>query len=303
MSRLGSQLKNMKFLTGTTAVPETAIIYDWENRWAIDDFQGFNQKERKYLETCESHYAPFWKRGISVDIIGMDDDFSGYKILIAPMLYMIKPGVAEHIEEFVKKGGVFVTTYLSGLVNENDLCFQGGFPGPLRNVTGIRAEEMDSLHETDRNRMVVTNNDIGLSGEYEIHTFCDLIHTEKAGVLATYKHDFYAGRPVLTSNKLGKGTCYYIAARTEEKFLDDFYGCIIKKSEININLISKLPEGVTVQSRTDGHKEFLFVLNFNDKERQVDLDEILLKDHITGNVYDGKINLSPYGYCIVERII
>ncbi len=33
----------------------------------------------------------------------MDCDFSKYKLLIAPMLYMVRPGVAERIEEFLKK--------------------------------------------------------------------------------------------------------------------------------------------------------------------------------------------------------
>ena len=59
----------------------------------------------------------------------MDADFSKYKLVIAPMLYMVKPGVAERINDFVRNGGNFVTTYFSGIVNENDLCFLGGFPG------------------------------------------------------------------------------------------------------------------------------------------------------------------------------
>ncbi len=53
------------------------------------------------------------------------------------MLYMVRPGVAERIEKFVEDGGTFVTTYWSGIANESDLCFLGGFPGPLRKVLGI----------------------------------------------------------------------------------------------------------------------------------------------------------------------
>ena len=36
-----------------------------------------------------------------------------------------------YAEAFVKAGGTFVATYWSGVVDENDLCFLGGFPGPL----------------------------------------------------------------------------------------------------------------------------------------------------------------------------
>ena len=67
-----------------------------------------------------------------VDIIDMNQDFSKYKLLIAPMLHMVRSGVDKKIEEFVENGGTFVTTYWSGIVDENGLCFLGGFPGPLR---------------------------------------------------------------------------------------------------------------------------------------------------------------------------
>jgi beta-galactosidase len=57
------------------------------------------------------------------------------------MLYMLKEGTAERIEQFVQNGGTFVATYWSGIVNENDLVFLGGFPGGLRKTLGIWSEE------------------------------------------------------------------------------------------------------------------------------------------------------------------
>ncbi len=46
--------------------------------------------------------------GVPVDFIDMDQDFSKYKLLIASMLYMVRPGVGERIERFVQNGGTFV---------------------------------------------------------------------------------------------------------------------------------------------------------------------------------------------------
>lgn len=62
---------------------------------------------------------------------------------------MIKPGVAEKIKEFTRNGGIFITTYFSRIVNENDLCFMGGFPGPLREILGIWAEEIECLTDEE----------------------------------------------------------------------------------------------------------------------------------------------------------
>ncbi|MCJ7822383.1 MAG: beta-galactosidase trimerization domain-containing protein, partial [Armatimonadetes bacterium] len=47
-----------------------------------------------------------------------------------------------------------------------------------------------------------------LTNSYECGLVCDLIHAEKAEVLATYGRDFYAGRPALTRNQFGSGTAW-----------------------------------------------------------------------------------------------
>ena len=61
------------------------------------------------------------------------------------MLYMVRGDLGQRLTAFVKNGGTLVGTYCSGLVDANDLCFLGGFPGPLREVFGILVEESDAL--------------------------------------------------------------------------------------------------------------------------------------------------------------
>ena len=303
VAEVGKVLEKLDPIIGTTVRPEVAIIYDWENRWAIDDMKGLIQEKKDYLQTCQSHYRPFWKNGVPVDVIDMDCDFSGYKLLIAPMLYMVRPGVAERIEKFVEEGGTFVTTYWSGIVDENDLCFLGGFPGPLRKVTGIWSEEIDALYDHDVNYVVLKDdNPLGLKSEYEARELCDLIHAENAEVLATYKGDFYSGRPALTVNSFGKGKAYYIAFRNNGDFLDDFYGALIKKLNLKKAVDTELPQGVTAQMRTDGERVFIFILNFVPEERQVDLKDMRFKDMITDEDVTGRISLPPYGVKILERL-
>lgn len=63
------------------------------------------------------------------------------------MLYMVREGFAERAETFVANGGHLVTTYWTGVVDETDLCHLGGFPGPLRKLLGIWAEEIECLGE------------------------------------------------------------------------------------------------------------------------------------------------------------
>lgn len=302
VTEVGRALEKMSEVVGTTVKPEVAIIYDWENRWAVKDSQGPRNAGVHYEETVRKHYRPFWEMGVPVDVIDSESSFEGYKLLVAPMLYMVRPGVGERIEQFVAGGGTFVGTYWSGIVNENDLCFLNGFPGPLRKTLGIWSEEIDSLHDHESNFAVMEpGNALQLNGRYESHELCDLIHLEGAEALAAYGSDFYAGRPALTVNKLGEGQAYYIATRFKEPFYDDFYQEVVREAGIKRVIDSELPVSVTVQLRTDGEQDYVFVQNFSDSEQRVQLDERDYTDLLTGEALSGELSLPLYGVRILKR--
>ena len=121
-------LEKLSDVVGGRSESKVAVIADWEESWATQYFCGFNNEHREYFEECTKWYKPFWENGVSVDVIAMDDDYTKYDLVIAPFLYMLKNGTIERIENYVKNGGNFVTTYLSCMVNSDDLCYLGGFP-------------------------------------------------------------------------------------------------------------------------------------------------------------------------------
>ncbi len=307
---VGQKLERLDAVIGTTVRPDVAIVYDWENMWAVNDAQGLRRGDKGYLDDCKSHYRPFWRRGIPVDIIDSEHDLSSYKLVVAPMLYMVRPGVAERIEAYVRGGGTFVTTYWSGIVNETDLVFLGGFPGPLRQVLGIWAEEIDALTEADQNAVVpAAGNPLGLSGEYTARDLCDLIHAEGAQVLATYKGDslaslgmspFYAGRPALTVHPFGQGRAFYIASRNDDRFLDDMYGALSQELDLLRSLDADLPVGVSAQLRADGTDEYVFLMNWNVAPVTIDLGTEDRTDLLTGGRVGGETQLDAYGVMVLR---
>ncbi|RAK07864.1 beta-galactosidase [Halanaerobium saccharolyticum] len=298
VAALGAELQKLNSITGTTVKAEVAVVFDQENRWAINEASGPRQEKKDYLKTCLSHYKNFWQQGVSVDIINQEKDFSQYKLVIAPMLYLLKENTAARLKKFVKNGGTVVSTYWTGIVNENDLCFLGGFPGPLRDLFGIWSEELDALYDQDSNQIVIKNN-TGLKAgqEYEAKIFCDLIQLEGAEALAEYKSDFYAGQPALTVNNYGKGKAYYIASRNEDDFLKDFYYNLIIKLNLTKIILAQLPEGVTAQKRSDANNDYIFLMNFSEDEKKIELreelseiiDENVIKDNIILKKYEVKI--------------
>ena len=301
VSEVGNILAQLADLPQTTMRAQVALVYDFENEWALDFAHLPRSLAKNYQQTCMQHYAPFWQNGVSVDMLSADSDLGGYRLVIAPMLYMLRPGAAERIETFVKAGGVFVTTYLSGLVNESDLCFINGFPPALRRTLGIYVEELDTL--TDDQMGTITpcaDNALGLSGSYCFQHFAELVHGESAQTLAAYSSEFYAGYPALTVNAYGQGQAYYIAARTDEQFLVDFYGSLMERLRLENPLGCSLPAGMTVQSREDDQRRFAFLMNFSGQPQSVEVGADW-RDALTAEVVDQPIRLQPYDIVILMQ--
>jgi beta-galactosidase len=303
VAELGETLGQLTDVVGTGVAAEVAIIFDWDNRWAVKDAQGPRNMGIKYEETVMQHYRAFWQLGVPVDVIGSGGDFSAYKLIVAPMLYMVSEDTGERTQHFVQHGGTFVATYWSGIVDENDLCHLGGFPGPLRKTLGIWAEEIEGLYDHDVNGLkLLADNALGLKGEYEIGELCELIHSEGAETIGVYRDDFYAGQPALTVNRLGRGNAYHLAGRVkEDSFYDAFYAGLVKEAGIRKAIETMLPPGVTAQVRTDGENDYVFVMNFSGKEQSVTLDGRDYTDMETGQTLETVLSLPVSGVRILKR--
>lgn len=274
VKQVGAALETLAGAAGADYRAEVALVYDWDNRWAVNDSAGPRNCGIKFEETVQQHYQALWQQNIPLDIVSRQSDFSGYRVIVAPMLYMVDEAFAERVNQFVAAGGVFISTYWTGIVNPDDLCFTNGFPGPLRDVLGIWSEEIDSLYDGETNQICMTSP--GWSGqarEYTCVELCDLIHPQTAEVLGVYQHDFYQGRAAITRNHYGKGQAYYLAARTDGDFLHDFYQSIADTHGVSACTTLCLPKGVVATARQCGGGEYLFVQNYSDQSVTLELTQ------------------------------
>ena len=67
------------------------------------------------------YHAGFHQANIAVDMIGADTNLEHYKILVAPVMYLLKPGVADKVTAWVEAGGTLVTSFMSGVADSSDL--------------------------------------------------------------------------------------------------------------------------------------------------------------------------------------
>lgn len=292
VAELGGHLKELKEIKAARTHSDIAIVYDAESEWALSDCFGFKTHDLQYDETCFAHHLPFYRRGFNIDVISPEDDFSKYRLLILPMLHIMREETAERIAAFTEQGGTVVMTYISAYVNETDLCHLGGFPaGRLKEVFGIRNEEIDSMYDGVSLPIKMADGTVFGAKDY-----AEVLHLQGAEALAVYDRDYYAGTPCLTKNRYGKGCAYYIGFRDEGDFLDAFYGGLTE--ELGIAPAAEgLPEGVTAASRVKEGEEYIFLMNFTAEEKKVSTNHPVL----LGKRKEDAVLLPPYGTAVLKR--
>lgn len=258
VKQLGEELEQLSpLLPGAANSANVGIIFDWDNYWAFEYTSGPNV-DLLYVDQIHQYYKYFYDRNIAVNMIPVDVDFSRYKVIVAPVLYMIKPGMKEALEAFVANGGVLITTYMSGIVGETDNVYLGGYPGALRALAGIWAEEIDALAPEQTNTVRFTD---GTTAKCRI--VCDLIHTEGAESLASYASDFYEGMPAVTRNAYGSGITYYLATDMDETGIAKVLDRAMEDG--NVTAVIAEPTPLEITKRTTETATYYFVMNFKDK--------------------------------------
>ncbi|WP_433923183.1 beta-galactosidase [Paenibacillus taichungensis] len=298
VAELGKELQLLGDKTlDATVDAKVAIVFDWDNWWAIEKSSG-PTVALNYVDQIHKYYAAFFRRNIQVDIVSVDTDISKYDIVLAPVLYMVKPGFAAKLEKYVEAGGTFLTTFFSGIVNESDIVTTGGYPGELRKLLGIWVEEIDALLPEQRNRIVMKEAYGDLEGEFGCGMLCDLLHSEGADIIAEYGDDFYKGMPVVTRNTFGQGEAWYVASDPEDRFLDGLLGQLAANK--NIASLLDTPEGVEVTARTKDGQQYLFVMNHNATTQSYDLGKAKAHDLLTDRSLSGTIEIEGRGVQLLE---
>ncbi len=288
---LGKQLEGFgDALLGSRVPAEAGIIFDWENWWALDYSSG-PSSDIDYVAEVRRYHKGFYDQNIPVAVTSVLADWSQYKVLVAPLLYMVSEETAAKIREFVAGGGIFLTTYLGGVVDENDRVTLKGYPGELRDVLGIWAEELNVLLPDDHVTFTVSDPSPSIQGRHHGHTVYERVHLEGAEAVASYDNGMFAGTPAVTRNAFGSGQAWYTATSVESGFAAQW----VKHAaaEAGLETLGEKQPGVECTMRQSEKGSFLFVLNHNDYPVRVALEQRWSTEMVSQESADGGFTLQP----------
>lgn len=267
VGQVGQDLADLQPALKTThQVAKVAIVFDYDNMWALDDARNYANQTKKYWQTIQNHYQYFWEHDIPVEFVSVEADLNDYQLVIDPMHFMMSKSFATQLQAYVQQGGHLVGTYLSGVVDQDFLAHQGGWPQALTATYGLTVTETDTLYPQQHNQVAAFKK------TYQTADYSDVLQPTTAQTIGHYQQDFYANTAAITGNQVGTGTAYYLACRTEQAFLNDFYQSICAELRLNNQLpISKQTSSVSIQVREAATKRYYFVINFSHQKTQIEL--------------------------------
>jgi beta-galactosidase len=274
-------------LEGTTVQSKVAIIFDWNSFWALRIQPGF--EKNNYTEHLGRYYLALFKAGVNVDFISLDDDFSSYRLLLAPQLHVLPDALANRLEAYVLGGGVLLTDLRSVVKDETNLCHARPLPGLLSSTLGIQIPEYDILHAETL-----------LTGEFAqcaASQYADWIVPTTAVALAGYDRWFMKPYAAVTRNAHGPGIAWYVGTIGDP----GFYRQLVEKllADAGVQPLLRPPEGVEASVREDQGKRLLFLINHTEERKTVDLPfagHDLLGNRPTGE----RITLDAHGLVVMQ---
>ncbi len=243
----------------------------------------------RYWDQIKAYYHALHRLNIAVDIVPPTSNLSNYRLVVAPLLYMLRLGVALNLERFVEQGGILLTTFFSGIVDENDHVALGSYPGELRKLLGIDVEEFDPWTEEMANAVVI--EDGALKGVYPCTLWGEVVHLAGARALGVFTHDYYANGPALTAHQYGQGKAYYLATWGSDQLLAALMRQLCQEAVIPSLLGVQERIEITQRKRADGRNVY-FLLNHGEKAEEVILPEGKFTSLLNGDQLEGRIEVA-----------
>jgi beta-galactosidase len=291
-------------LEGTTVKASVAMIYDYDSIWAVRIQPGY--AANSYHAAMSRLYSALFRAGVNVDMIRSTDDFSPYRVILAPDLYVMPDAVAEALSRFVEGGGILLTDSRSGVKDETSLCHARTLPGLLSDALGITIEEYESLgHDWGRGSEfsyeVVAAGDFAAGDAPATYTgiqTAEWVQPQSAEVLAGYTAWHMVSFAALTRHRFGEGWGYFLGTVIEEPaFYDRLMGDILERAGIAPPVTP--PEGVEVSVRENDDRRLLFVINHTEEVQSVAVPAgrtELLSGKPTGET----LTLDRFGVAVIE---
>jgi beta-galactosidase len=189
------------------AARRTAFLWSHDVMWDLEI-----HKQTALWSTWDHRFkimAAIKASGAPLDYVGESDGFAAYPFLVAPAYQLVDEGLVAKWTRYVENGGHLVLTCRTGQKTKSGQLPEMPWAGMIAPLVGAEVELFDCLLDGDKG--VVRMGGKGHAWNRWADVLKPAAGTE---TLAVYADQFYAGKPAVTTRRLGGGTVTYIGAHT-----------------------------------------------------------------------------------------
>lgn len=297
IAQLGDEMKLLApAIKDSHVQSEACILYSHDNDYVLQQ----PMQPNKYFNLRDHillFYSAFHERNIPVDFARPAEDLSRYKLVIAPSLHLLSGGEADRLKLYVQNGGTLVATFNTGLVDENNMAPDSGYPHDLTDLFGLEVLEFDQLPPGEENHLTFKGT-FPTTHLHPARLWCDIIEPRDCQILATYAKDFYAGRPAMTMHTFGLGKAIYIGTQSHQHFYTDLITWL--RQLCNVHPLLKVPDQVEVSMRHKDDTNIFFLLNHQNTHFRIQFYKPM-HDFLTGTTISGNFDLQPHGVLVLDE--
>ena len=309
VSRTAHELNKIgPHLVGLRIHNQVAILWSRDSFNAID-FMPFTSSGLQaagagpgadYITLVRQIHRSLYDLNIGSDFVFPEtQDFSAYKLLIVPALYIADDALLQRIADYVKNGGHVVMTFKSGFANENSAVRWVRAPGPLRQAAGFSYQEFSNLEHP----LALKGDPYHVGDANQVRYWAEFLMPEHAKAIAFYDHAFFGKWPAITENDFGAGRLLY-----EGTYLSGELQTAVLKGELDkLGLAGpdqQLPASVHVQHGVNRlGKRLHYYFNYSSAEVKAGYAYAAGTNLLDGNSVApaAVLTLAPWDLAIIEE--
>ncbi|WP_166982635.1 beta-galactosidase [Paramicrobacterium fandaimingii] len=272
---------------GRTFEADVAILWDAEGWWSTETPHLPNDA-LSYSDEVRATHRSLWRAGISVDFVRAGDDLSRYRLVIIPSMFAMSEADAAWLTSYVRAGGQVVVQFFSGIADMNQRVITGGYPGVLRELLGVRAEEIRPLPDGET---------LELGEEHYSELWSERVQLDGATSVVDYREGALAGLPAITRNDVGAGAATYLSTRLTQRSRDRFYARLCVDLGIEPVVSGAADLGLEAVRRRGAAADYLFLLHHGSERVTVSGEGV---DLVTGASATG-LSLEPGGVAVIRE--
>ena len=189
------------------------VVFDYESEWATEHTATPTQHVH-HVDEPLAWFRALADQGVTADVVPVRGAWDDYEMVVLPSVYLLSEETTRRVRDYVVGGGRLVVTYYTGISDEKDHVWLGGYPGSIRDVVGVRVEEFMPMGDD----FTGVPDRLELSNGAVAHDIADVIGSVDgtATVLETFKDDPWTGMdgaPAIVAHTFGEGRSVYVGAR------------------------------------------------------------------------------------------